>query len=129
MIDEAIAKLLGDAALEHFKLVVDEFDHLAGLDVDQMVVMAFRRGFVARAPVAKFMPLQNPRLLEQADGAIDGGDRDIGIHRGGALVERLDIGMILAVAKHPRNRLALLGDAKPLVGAKLLDIDRTVHKS
>ena len=78
MIDQAIAKLLGDPPLEHFELLVDEFDDLAGLDVDQMVVMRFRRGFVARAAIAEFMALENPRLLEQADGAIDRCDRDLG---------------------------------------------------
>jgi len=47
MIDEAEAEALGDALLERLQLVVDEFDDVAGLDVDQMVVVRFRRGFVA----------------------------------------------------------------------------------
>ena len=39
VVDEAEAELLGDALLQRLELVVDELDDLAGLDVDQMVVM------------------------------------------------------------------------------------------
>ena len=46
MVDEAEAELLGDPLLQCFQLVVDELDHVAGFDVDQMVVMRFRRGFL-----------------------------------------------------------------------------------
>ena len=95
MIDEAEAELFGDPPLEHLELLVDELDDLAGLDVDQMVVMRVRRGFIARAAVAEFVPLEDAGFFEQADGAVDRGDRDVGIDRGGALVERLDVGMIL----------------------------------
>ena len=40
MVDEAEAELLGDPLLQRLELVVDELDDVAGLDVDQMVVMA-----------------------------------------------------------------------------------------
>ena len=39
VIDEPEAELLGDALLKQLQLVVDELDDVAGLDVDQMVVM------------------------------------------------------------------------------------------
>ena len=42
-------------------------------------------------------------------------------------MKRLDVWMILAVAEDPRDHLALLGDAQPLVGAQRLDIDRPRH--
>ena len=98
MVDEAEAELLGDPLLKHLELLVDELDDLAGLDVDQMVVMRFRRGLVARAAVAELVALEDSRFLEQADRAVDGGDRDVGIDRGGAGVERLDVGMVLGFA-------------------------------
>ena len=41
MIDEAEAELLGDLALEQLKLGVDELDHSAGLDIDEVIVMRF----------------------------------------------------------------------------------------
>jgi len=81
VIDEAEAQFLGDAALKILQLLIDEFDDIAGLDIDQMVVMGFRRRFVAGAAVAEIVPLQDPRFLEQADGAVDGGDGNAGIER------------------------------------------------
>jgi hypothetical protein len=46
MIDEAEAELLGDALLKRLQLVVDELDDVAGLDVDQMVVVRLGGGLV-----------------------------------------------------------------------------------
>src|SRR5690348_3935461 len=62
MVDEAEAEPLGDALLKRLKFVIDEFDHLAGLDVDQMVVVSFRGGLVTRAPVAELMAFEDSRL-------------------------------------------------------------------
>ena len=78
MVDQAEAELLGDPPLQRLQFLIDEFDDVAGLDVDQMVVMGLRRRFVARAAVAEIVPFQDARFLEQADGAVDGGDRDAG---------------------------------------------------
>src|SRR3546814_1120575 len=43
VIDEAIAEPFGDDLLQRLELRIDEFDDLAGLDVDQMVVMRLGR--------------------------------------------------------------------------------------
>ena len=77
VVDEAEAELLGDPLLQHFELLVDELDDIAGFDIDQMIVVRFRRGFVARAAVAELVALEDAGFLEQADRAVDGGDRDI----------------------------------------------------
>jgi len=47
MVDEAKAELFGDPLLKLLEFLVDKLDHIAGLDVDQMVVVRFRGGFVA----------------------------------------------------------------------------------
>ena len=94
MVDEIVAELVGDGALQLFDLLVAELDHAAGLQVDQMVVMVARHLLVARAAVAEIMARENVRLLEQPHGAIDGGDADLRIDRGGAPVNLLDIRMI-----------------------------------
>ena len=39
VIDQAIAQLLCDYLLQRFQLRIDKLDHLAGFDIDQMVVM------------------------------------------------------------------------------------------
>ena len=51
MVDEAEAELFGDPLLKHLQFIIDELDDIAGLDVDQMIVMRVRRRFVARMPV------------------------------------------------------------------------------
>src|SRR4051794_36228166 len=99
MVDEAEAKALGDAFLQGLELVVDELDHIARLDVDQMVVMRFGRCLIAGAAVAELMALEDSRFLEQPNGAVDSGDGDVWVDRGRTRVQRLDIGMILAVAE------------------------------
>jgi hypothetical protein len=40
MIDETEAEALGNSLLQFLELVVDEFDHIAGLDIDQMIVVS-----------------------------------------------------------------------------------------
>src|SRR3954467_8544807 len=71
VIDEAEAEPFGDALLQRLELVVDELDDVAGFDVDQMIMVRFRRRFVARAAVAELVPLEDSGFLEQANGAVD----------------------------------------------------------
>ena len=80
MINEPKAQFFSDLALELFQLFIDKFDNLAGLDIDQMIMMLIGSRFVSRAPIAKIMALENAGLFEQADCPIDGGDRDSTIH-------------------------------------------------
>ena len=58
MIDELEAELLGHPALQLLDLLVAEFDHVPGLQMDQMVVMGLGRLLVAGAPVAEFSPFR-----------------------------------------------------------------------
>src|SRR5690348_912158 len=127
VIDEAEAELLGDPLLEHLELVIDELDDVAGLDVDQMVMVGLGRRFIARPAVAELVSLEDSGLLEQTDGAIDGRDRDVGVHRSGSRMQRLDVRMILAVTQHARDHFALFGDPQAFVGAQRLNVDLARH--
>jgi hypothetical protein len=80
------AQFFRHPALQLFDILIAEFDHAAGLNIDQMVVMAFRRFFVAGAAIAEIMAFQDAGVFEQFDGAIDGGDGDMGVDRGGPAV-------------------------------------------
>ncbi len=42
MVDQAEAQLLGDRLLQLLQFRIDEFDDLARLDVDQVIVVRFR---------------------------------------------------------------------------------------
>jgi len=46
---------------------------------DQRWVMVVAGLFIAAAPIAEIVLLDHPGLLEQADGAVDGGDRNVGV--------------------------------------------------
>jgi hypothetical protein len=59
VIDEAEAELLGNAPLEILEFLVDELDHVAGLDVDQVIVVRVRGRLIARAAVAELVALED----------------------------------------------------------------------
>ena len=127
MIDEAIAKLLRDPLLKGLELIVDELDDIAGLDVDQVIVMLFGRGFVARAAVPEFVAIENSSFFEQPHRPVNGGDRDPRIHRGRALVESLDVRMIFGFGKNAGNHAPLFGDPQAALSAQLFKVDRLVQ--
>src|SRR3546814_18697793 len=79
-----------------------------------MVVMRLRRRFIARAAVAEIVAVEDARLFEPADGAIDGGDGDAAVERRGAFIERLDIGMNRRIRDYARDDSTLLGEPQPL---------------
>ena len=127
VVDEPEAELFRDPLLKLLELLVDELDDIAGLDVDQMVVMGLGRGFVAGPAVAEIMTLQNAGFLEQAHRPIDGRDRDAAVDRRGPLVQRLDIGMILGFGKNTGDHPPLLSDPEAFLGAECLDVDPASH--
>jgi len=129
MIDETEAEFLRNPLLKCLELFIDELDHIARLDVDQVVVVAFGRGFVAGTPVAELMPFENAGLFEQADSPIDRRDRNVGIDRRRPGVQSFDVRMVLAIPKDAGDDLALLGNPEALVGAQSLDVDRAGHGS
>ena len=64
-------------------LGIGELDHAAGIDIDQVVVVAVFGGFVAGPSAAEVAAFQDAALLEQAHGAVDGGDGDARVDRRG----------------------------------------------
>src|SRR3546814_13340498 len=81
VVDEPVSEPLGDHLLQRFEFGIDEFDDLARLDVDQMVVMLLGCRLIARAAVAEIVAVENPRLFEQAYDAVNGGrseERSVG---------------------------------------------------
>ena len=79
VINQSISKPLSDNLLQCLKLRVDEFDDLAGFDIDQMVMMRFRRCFITGAAVTEIVAVQYPCLFEKADSAVYGGNRNFGV--------------------------------------------------
>jgi hypothetical protein len=121
VIDQLETEFFGDETLQAFDVLVAEFDHAPGLQIDKMIVMRVRHFLVTRAAIAKIVALQNTGVLEQLHRAVDGGDGDVRIDRRSAAVEFLGVGMVFGLRQHARDHQALLGHAKALVRAKLLD--------
>lgn len=129
MIDEPEAKFGGDLPLQRLKLGIDEFDDLAGFDVDHMIVMCFRRRFIAGAAIAEIVAVKDARLFEQSDGAIDRGNRNAGIDCNCTLMQLFNVGMVCAFRQYARNYPPLFGDAQATFRAESFYIDCLSHKS
>src|SRR4051794_11626621 len=71
VVDEAEAELLGDPLLQGLELVIDELNDVARFDVDEMVVMTFRRRLIAGAAIAELVALEDARFLEQPHRPVD----------------------------------------------------------
>ena len=76
VIDEAIAEALGDKILDRLDLLVAELDDLAAADIDQMVVVLVGDRLEAGAAILEIVLGDEPGLLEQIEGAIDGRQRN-----------------------------------------------------
>jgi hypothetical protein len=127
MIHQSETQLLGDPALQGFELWIDEFDHPASLDIDQMIVMGLGRRLIAGGAFAEIMPLEDAGFLEQPHRPVNGGDGNPRVHGRGPGVQRLDIGMILGLRQDARDHAPLLGDPKSFFVAELLDVDFAGH--
>ena len=62
---EPVAELFGDLLLQRLDIGVAKLDHLAGIQIDQVVVMVTLGILVAGTAVAEFQPVYDPRFLEQ----------------------------------------------------------------
>ena len=98
-----------------------ELDDAAGVDVDEVVVAAVLSGLVAGPAATEIPALQDAALLQQPNGAVDGGNGDAPVEPGGAAVQLLDVRMVLGLRQHARDDAALPGHLQPLLDAQTLD--------
>src|SRR4029079_4173094 len=70
VIDQSVAELAGDLGLQFLDFLGGEFAHLAVAQIDQMVVVAVGHLLVARPALAEIVPLDDPGIFEQLDGAV-----------------------------------------------------------
>src|SRR3546814_1596162 len=82
---------------------------------------------ITGAAVPEIVPVQYACFLEQADGAVHGGDRNARIDGRGAPVQFLHVRVIGGIAQHLGDDAALFGDAQALFMAKGFDVDLAVH--
>src|SRR5262245_21585438 len=76
MVDQPIAEPLRHFRLQTLDFHGLEFDHFAGAQIDEMVVVASTQLLVARPAGPKIVSLHNAGVLEQLHGAVDRRDRN-----------------------------------------------------
>ena len=111
----------GDGLHQALILGVLELDHLAGIDVDQVVVVAMLGRLVAGAAAAEVAALEDALLLQQAHRAVDRGDRDPRVECAGAAIQFLDVRMIGCLGQHPCDDPTLPGHLEASFDAQALD--------
>src|SRR4051794_10914088 len=94
VVDQSVAQLPGDLALQALDLLGLKLDDLAAAKIDEMIVVRLGNLLVACTALAKIVARDDARILEQLDGAIDSRDRDVLVDAGAAAVKLLDVGMI-----------------------------------
>ena len=127
VINQSISKPLSDNLLQCLKLRVDEFDDLAGFDVDQMVVMRFRRCFITGAAVTEIVAVQYPCLFEKADSSVYGGNRNFGVDCRRTAIQLLNIGVVGCIGNDARDDATLVRNAQAPVVAERLNVDFDIH--
>ena len=110
MVDEPIAELLGDFALQRFNLGVLELYDLTAIDIDQMVVVGLGYFLVPRASVAEVVTVKYVVFLKEPDRSIDSGNADFRIDFRRAFVHQFDIRVIARLTQDARDDTPLARD-------------------
>src|SRR5690606_15012717 len=127
MIDQCIAELARYFLLQALNFLVHELDDLAGLHVDQMIMMFVGRLFIAGAPVTKLMALQDAGFLEELHSTIDRGDRDARIDRDCTLIKLFYIRVIRRFREDAGDHAPLLRHLQTTLDAE--SFNPTAHNS
>src|SRR5262249_7805098 len=121
VVDQLVAELAGDLALQALDFFRLKLDDLAVAQIDQVIVMRLGALLVTRAALAEIMARDDPGILEQLDGTVDGRDRDVLVNARAAAIELLDVRVIPGIRQYPGDHAALLGHAHALGDALGLD--------
>ena len=127
VIDETIAQLAGDGFLEAFDFLIDEFNDLAGAQINQMIMVIVTGFFIAGPAIPEIMTLDNAGFLEQANRPVHRRQRNPVILGRGAPVQFLGIRVIFGIRQNARNDAALIGHAEAFFNADFLDPVRHEH--
>ena len=121
VIDDPVAEPAGDLGLQRLDLLGAELDDVAGLEVDEVVVVLAGRLLVAGAAVAEIEPLDDALGLEELHGAVDRRERDALVDRRRAAVQLDDVGMVRGLIEDAGDDPALAGHAQAALAAGALD--------
>ena len=89
--------------------------------------MRLGRCFIARAAIAKIMPVQYARFFKQANRPIYGGNRDFGINGRRTAVKFLHIGVVIRIGNDARDDAPLIGYAQAPFVTERLNVNFAIH--
>ncbi len=113
VIHKLIAQFPRYSFLKQFNLFITKFDDLAGMQVDQVIMMFFRYLFVARPPISEIVTFQNTGIFEQSDRPVNRGNGNPVIYCGCPAIYFFHIGVIVGFGQDPRNDTTLVRHAHP----------------
>src|SRR5215207_1364950 len=121
MADEFVAEPSRDLGLQPLNLLRAELDHLACLQVDQVVVVLGRGGLVAGAAVAECVPLEDARFLKPLHRPVDRCERDPLVAGRHASVQLRNVRVVVRLGQHLCDQATLSRQPYTRVAALLLD--------
>src|SRR5690606_18429881 len=111
VMDDLVAEFVRDLVLQALDAVGAELDHVAGVEVDQMVVMAAGGMLEARRPALEGMAMDRPHRLQELHRAVDGGQRNRPVDGARAPEYLHGVGVIARLRQYLEQNLALARDA------------------
>ena len=120
MIDEFEAEPPGDLLLQRFQFLILELDHLARLEVDQ-VVMVFEIDLEAGVILVEVMPLHEVQLVQEMQRAVDGGDADRRVDLTRTMINGLHRWVVDGFGQNLQDDTTLIGHLQAGGDAPLLE--------
>lgn len=101
----------GDLFLQFFDLVGAEFHHIAGIHIDDVIMMRATRLFETRRPSGEGVPVDGTALFEKLHRAINGRKRDAAVDLDRAAKNLQRVGMIFRLGQYVQDDPAWSRDA------------------
>ncbi len=109
--DDLVTERPGDFFLQLFDLVGAEFDHLAGIHVDDMVVMRAACLLKTRGPARKGVPVNRAALFQKLHRSIDGRQRNAAVDLDRPAENLQRVGVIFRLGQYVQDDPARPRDA------------------
>ena len=119
---QSVPELAGDGLLQRLDFFIDELDDFSGIDINEVVVMGALDLLVASPPVTEVVLLQDPCLLEQADGSIYGRQTDASLDPRRPAVDIFCRRVVVRISQHLHDDPALRGHLESFLSAELFQV-------
>jgi hypothetical protein len=120
--DDVITKLAGYFLLQLLDAVGAELDDVAGIHVDQMIVVIPAGLLESRRPTFEGMAVDSAHFLQKFHRPVDRRQRDALVDRLGTAEDFKRVGMVFRLTQYIQDDLARTGDADARLAQRLFVI-------